>query len=193
MCKNKVLQVLLIDNFDSFTYNIVGLLKQCNVKKITVVKNNQINFNEVNNFNKIIISPGPKIPEESGQILSVIKQFASTKSILGICLGHQAIAQAFGGKLYQIKKPLHGVQSQLQILQTHNIFNNTNNNIVGLYHSWAVQEASISKDFLITSKSENDIVMSIKHKKFNLHGVQFHPESYITNHGLQMMKNWLEN
>jgi anthranilate synthase component II len=190
--KNKALRVLLIDNYDSFTHNIVSLLNECGVDDVMIVKNDQIDFDVVENFDKIIISPGPKIPLESGQIIELIQRFAPTKNILGICLGHQAIAEAFGATLYQLPHPQHGAQIPLQIIGAHSLYKNIpQNTIVGLYHSWAVNPENLPTEFLVTAINLEDVIMSIKHKTLSLHGVQFHPESYITKDGKKMMENWL--
>jgi anthranilate synthase/aminodeoxychorismate synthase-like glutamine amidotransferase len=189
--KNKGLQVLLIDNYDSFTFNIVNLLQQCNVTDMTIMKNDAIDVDHANTFEKIIISPGPKIPKESGQLMQCIHHFKHSKNILGICLGHQALAEAFGATLYQLPFPQHGMQVQLTHQAQHSIYNKISDaNIVGLYHSWAVDAATLPDCFAVTASS-NNVVMSIKHKQLPLHGVQFHPESYMSNCGKQMLDNWL--
>jgi anthranilate synthase component 2 len=163
------------------------------VQDITIVKNDQIDFDDVEKFEKIIISPGPKIPSESGQIIELIQRFAPTKNILGICLGHQAIAEAFGATLYQLPHPQHGAQIPLQIIGAHGLYKNIpQNTIVGLYHSWAVNPENLPTEFLVTGINLEDVIMSMKHKTLRLHGVQFHPESYITKDGKRMMENWLQ-
>jgi anthranilate synthase component II len=184
---------LLIDNYDSFTHNIVNLIQQCGVNDINIVKNDEIDFEEVEKFDHIIISPGPKVPSESGQIIALIQRFASTKKILGICLGHQAIAEAFGGSLYQLPHPQHGAQQALQIISGSNLYNGiASDTFVGLYHSWAVDAQSLPIDFMITAVNNDGVIMSIQHHQYDLQGVQFHPESYITKDGKRMMENWLK-
>jgi anthranilate synthase component II len=164
------------------------------MKEITIIKNDKIDFQAVQHFDKIIISPGPKIPSESGQIIELIKRFAPTKCMLGICLGHQAIAEAFGGSLYQLMHPQHGASTQLQFLKPHAIFDNIAANItVGLYHSWAVEAQTLPSDLIVTSVNNNGVIMSIKHVAYNIHGVQFHPESYITSQGKNIIQNWLDS
>lgn len=186
------MRVLLIDNYDSFTFNIVSLLKQCGVEEICIMQNDTIDFVKAATFQYIIISPGPKIPQESGDIIPFIQRFATTKNILGICLGHQAIAVAFGAELVQLRQPQHGAQQQLQIIGKPIIFEHiSENTTIGLYHSWAVDISSLPACFSVTSTNKNGIIMSIAHQSFKLIGLQFHPESYITTQGLQMMKNWL--
>jgi anthranilate synthase component 2 len=192
LCKNKVLRVLLIDNYDSFTFNIVSLLKQCGVDEICIMQNDTIDFVMADTFQYIIISPGPKTPQESGEIVPFIQHFATTKNILGICLGHQAIGVAFGARLIQLQHPQHGAQQQLQVVENQKIFEHiAANTTIGLYHSWAIDASSLPACFSITSNNANGVIMSIAHQSFHLIGLQFHPESYITTQGLQMMKNWL--
>jgi anthranilate synthase component II len=186
------LKILLVDNYDSFTYNIVELLRNLSCADITIVKNDTFTIAEALQFTKIIISPGPKIPAESGLLLPLL-QAITTQSVLGICLGHQAIAQAFGGSIYNLAKPYHGVQTVLQMQAEHGIFKNMVAPIqVGLYHSWAVSVLPADSDLQVTSTSTEQIIMSIKHKYLNIHGIQFHPESYMSKLGQKIVENWLQ-
>jgi anthranilate synthase component II len=185
-------KVLLVDNYDSFTHNIISTLQTIGQSDITIVKNDAIDFEAVHNYNGIIISPGPKTPQESGQIIELIKIFAPTIPILGICLGHQAIAEAFGGCIYNMPMPKHGCKIKLQIIQDHPIYKNLIQPVeVGLYHSWAVDEAKLSKDLVISAIQDNGVIMSMYHKVYPIIGLQYHPESFMTTNGPQIFKNWL--
>jgi anthranilate synthase component 2 len=193
LCKNKVLKVLLIDNYDSFTFNIVEILRQLNVTDLLIVKNDEISVEAASHFDKIIISPGPATPQESGHILDIIQQLSPTKSILGICLGHQALAIAFGGTLQNLTRPFHGFSTQLKIIEAGFLFKNLPTEFqIGLYHSWMVEKETLPECLQITSLSSENIIMSIKHKTFDLEGIQFHPESYMTEYGKEILRNWLE-
>jgi len=197
LCKNSHLNVLLIDNYDSFTFNIVELLRQLDVDTFSIYKNDAITIDQARDFDKIIISPGPAIPSESGIILELIKALSSTHSILGICLGHQAIAEAFGAKLTNEKIPYHGFQTSLQLVKEHTLFRNlaslkvSSELRVGLYHSWSVDVENFPVCLEITSFSNEGKIMSLRHTKFDIHGVQFHPESYMTSFGKEMLSNFL--
>lgn len=186
------MKVLLIDNYDSFTFNIVELLKQLAVIDFTVCKNDEIDSYQAEQFDKIIISPGPALPAQSGNIIHIIQSLATTHSILGICLGHQAIATAFGGGLVNEMLPFHGFQTQLNQVEDHYIFNHIPHPIkVGLYHSWTVDETQLPECLQITSYSTENRIMSVKHKTYDIHGVQFHPESFMTDYGKLILQNFL--
>jgi anthranilate synthase component II len=185
------LKILIIDNYDSFTFNIVEQLRQFNITEIVVAKNDEISIENALAYSKIIISPGPKIPAESGIIIPLV-QSITTQSVLGICLGMQAIAEAFGGNIYNLPNPYHGAQTSLNLIEPHSIFDNLATPIiVGLYHSWAVQSFINNDTMQVTSVSADNIVMSIKHRYLNIDGIQFHPESYLTKQGNQFISNWL--
>ncbi|GBL34429.1 anthranilate synthase component 2 [Filimonas sp.] len=208
------MKVLLIDNYDSFTFNIVELLRQLGISDFTVMKNDEVNGDSARTYDKLIISPGPAIPSESGNILDIIQTLAPTHSILGICLGHQAIAQTFGAKLRNEAIPYHGFQTEIKIINEHRLFRCKANPIqstnpdpqtnpltsdiehltsfkVGLYHSWSVDETDFPSCLEITSYSKEGNIMSLRHKQFDVHGVQFHPESYMTSHGKALLANFL--
>ncbi len=217
------MKVLLIDNYDSFTYNIVELLRQLNVHELSIYKNDEIGIKDARHFDKIILSPGPATPSESGNMLDIIKVLSPTHSILGICLGHQAIAEAFGASLRNEPVPYHGFQTNIHIVNEHRIFRcptpvvqvkeslhathsdlpSTKNNLrtsniefrtsmhVGLYHSWTVDEKNFPSCLEITSYSNEKNIMSIRHKEYDVHGMQFHPESYMTEYGKEIMGNFL--
>lgn len=187
------MKILIIDNYDSFTHNLVHAVEHF-VDDFTVVRNDEINFSLVHNYDKIIISPGPGLPKEAGGLTEFIKEFASKKSILGVCLGHQAIGEAFGLKLINISKVNHGCNTFLTDFdRTEIIFQGLTNPIqVGHYHSWVIDESNNFEDWEITAKSDG-LIMAISHKRFDLKGVQFHPESVLTPQGNKMLKNWVNS
>lgn len=186
------MKVLLIDNYDSFTFNIVEMLRQLNVTNLSVVKNDEISVEEAQLFDKIIISPGPATPNESGNILEIIQLLSPTKSILGICLGHQAIAEAFGGKLINLEKPFHGFRTKHTITEDCNLFKNLPSEFqIGLYHSWVVEKETLPDCLQIISLSTENNIMSLKHKHFDVQGIQFHPESFMTEYGKEILRNFI--
>lgn len=188
------MKLLLIDNYDSFTYNIVELLRQLKMDDISIKRNNEVDIEQAHQFDKIIISPGPATPRESGNILEIIKALSPSRSILGICLGHQAIAEVFGARLHNMPNPYHGYQTELNLLIPHKLFafhKDKCNIKVGLYHSWVVEDNEFPDSLEITSKSTEGFIMSIKHKMFDVHGIQFHPESYMTEFGKEIIKGFL--
>ncbi|MGV8963947.1 MAG: anthranilate synthase component II [Candidatus Saccharimonadaceae bacterium] len=188
------MKILIFDNYDSFTYNLVHCVKKLGYKDITVVKNDKIDLGDVAIYDKIILSPGPGLPEESGLLLPLIKEYAKTKSILGVCLGHQAIGLAFGAKLENTPTVNHGVQTIVNVIEHDYIFNNLPAALeVGRYHSWIVSENNFPKELTITAKDETSKIMALKHTTLDVHGVQFHPESILTPMGEQIIKNFLEN
>jgi anthranilate synthase component II len=187
------MKVLVVDNYDSFVYNIVHLLYEIGVAEIEVVKNDQLDFSYINQFDKIVLSPGPGIPKNAGMMPQLLKEFASTKSILGICLGHQAIAEHFGTDLINLSEPLHGVASEIEIVKVDYLFENLPKHFkIGHYHSWVVSEA-ISDDLEILAKDELGNIMAIKHKKYDVCGLQFHPESILTENGKTILINWINH
>lgn len=185
------MQILLIDNYDSFTYNIVDCLRTLGYRDITVLPNDGVDAETAAAFDKLIISPGPATPGESGQVLHIIRTLAPTHSILGICLGHQAIAEAFGAQLVNMPHPLHGHVSSLRILKPHALFNGIVDEQIGLYHSWVVDDQDFPEELLITARSTEGSIMALRHKTYSLHGVQFHPESFMTPSGSNMLHNFL--
>jgi anthranilate synthase component 2 len=187
------MKILLIDNFDSFTFNLVHYLEafDCEIK---VIRNDEINFYEVDKYDKLILSPGPGLPIDSGQLMELISLFFDKKPILGICLGMQALAFFFDEKLFNLKQVKHGVQEKVNLDNSaSSLFLNLPKTIkVGLYHSWAVKLNS-DRNFKKTAQSENNILMAIEHKKFALYGVQFHPESILTDFGKEILLNFIWN
>lgn len=163
---------------------------------VTIKKNDEIDAEQARSFDKIISSPGPATPMDSGNLLSIIKLLAPTHSILGICLGHQAIAECYGAKLINVPKPFHGFRTEIEISKQHKLFSFLNlgdKMNVGLYHSWIVDEEKFPSELEITSKSKEGYIMSLRHKKFDVHGVQFHPESYMSDFGKELIANFLKN
>jgi anthranilate synthase component 2 len=184
--------VLVIDNYDSFTYNLVHYLEDLDCK-VTVVRNDKLTLEDVMPFDKIVLSPGPGIPDEAGLLKAIIKEYAATKSILGVCLGQQAIGEVFGGTLINLDNVFHGVATKVTTcVNDESLFNGMEESFeVGRYHSWVV-DANLPDELEATSFDENGQVMSLRHKIFDVKGVQFHPESVLTPNGKQILKNWLE-
>ena len=185
--------ILIIDNYDSFTYNLVHLVNELGLE-CEVWRNDKFELADVEQFDKIILSPGPGVPEEAGLLLDVIKTYAPTKSIFGVCLGQQAIAEAFGGSLFNLSRPMHGIATPIKVTDSGeqlfkdlpNIFN------VGRYHSWVVAKDGLPDSLQITAIDEQDgSIMALSHKTLDVRGVQFHPESVLTEHGKEMMANWI--
>lgn len=184
----------MIDNYDSFTYNLVHYLEDLN-RKVIVVRNDQIELEEVKSYDKIILSPGPGLPDKAGILKEIIKTYAPQKSILGICLGHQAIAEVYGGTLIKKEKTHHGVATQINITEPRDpIFMDMPNFIeVGRYHSWEVNPENFPENLKITSVDNTGTIMSLSHKIYDVKGVQFHPESILTPNGKKILENWLRN
>ena len=185
--------ILVIDNYDSFTYNLVHLLQELN-ERYEVVRNDKFELEDVEKYDKILLSPGPGIPEEAGLLLDVIRKYAPSKSILGICLGQQAIAEVFGAKLYNMPKPLHGVATSIQVTDpTEPIFENfPEDSKIGRYHSWAVDPDSLNEDLKVTAVGPNGVIMALSHSKYDVKGMQFHPESILTDNGKTLIANWIK-
>ena len=189
-------RIVIIDNYDSFTYNLSHLLKEAGAD-VTVIRNDQFQLDELQQFDKIVLSPGPGIPSEAGLLLSVIKTYASTKPILGVCLGHQAIGEVFGARLLNLDDVVHGVATPCRIVASDPIFDGLQNNItVGRYHSWVVSSEDFPSCLEITAVSEDgpltEHIMALRHRKYEVHGIQFHPESVLTPEGKTIIKNFLD-
>lgn len=189
------MRILLIDNYDSFTYNLFHLVHSFSGTQVEICRNDDLSQDLLGAFDRIIISPGPGLPHEAGQLLEVITQCAATKPILGICLGHQAIAEAFGSKLYQAETVFHGVDSALKIVDFDEILfaGIPQHSKVGKYHSWLVDRDDLSPELKITAVDEQNRIMAIAHHTYNVKGLQFHPESYMTTFGKRMIENWLNS
>lgn len=188
-------KILVFDNYDSFTYNLVQIIERVLNQKVDVVRNDQISLEEINKYDKIILSPGPGIPEEAGILLDVIKEYAPTKSILGVCLGQQAIAEAFGGSLINLSEIFHGVATSAELVKNDTkLFRNIPSGLaVGRYHSWAVDPKNFPQELEITAVDKDGMIMALQHKTYDVHGVQFHPESILTPDGEAIIKNFLLN
>lgn len=186
------MKIVIIDNYDSFTYNLSHLVKELGAE-VTVLRNDQFQLKDLEAFDKIVLSPGPGIPSEAGLLLDVIKSYAGKKPILGVCLGEQAIGEAFGGKLTNLSDVFHGVQTPISIQSEDYLFEGLPNNIqVGRYHSWVVDTDGFPACLEITAVSEEGYVMALKHKEYDIHGIQFHPESVLTPDGKTMVANFLK-
>jgi len=191
------MKILIFDNYDSFTYNLVHLVEKITHEKVDVFRNDQIALEKVKDYDKIILSPGPGIPSEAGLLLPLIKEYASTKCILGVCLGHQAIGEAFGGKLTNLSTVFHGVATPIKVNGQQSTVNS--NLFAGLpetfeagrYHSWIIDKENFPAELEITAEDDNGFIMALQHKTYDLQGVQFHPESVLTPDGEKIMRNWL--
>ncbi|MEX0287582.1 MAG: aminodeoxychorismate/anthranilate synthase component II [Flavobacteriaceae bacterium] len=183
-------KVLVIDNYDSFTYNLVHYLEDLDCE-VTVKRNDQLSIDEVNAWDKIVLSPGPGIPDEAGLLKEIIATYASTKSIFGVCLGQQAIGEVFGGSIVNLDKVYHGIATEIEIIKPDILFRDIPNRIeVGRYHSWVV-DPDLPEVLEATSKDENGQIMSLRHKTYDVCAVQFHPESVLTPEGKKILENWL--
>ena len=193
-----MMKILVFDNYDSFTYNLVHLVEKIIHEKVFVYRNDQIPLEKVKEYDKIILSPGPGIPEEAGLLLPLIKEYASSKSILGVCLGHQAIGQAFGGTLTNLTSVFHGVATPIKVKGERlkvkgDLFNGLPDVFeVGRYHSWVVDRNNFPDELEITAEDETGFIMALQHKNYDIQGVQFHPESVLTPSGEAIMRNWLK-
>jgi anthranilate synthase component II len=188
------MNILVLDNYDSFTYNLVHIIRSLGYKT-DIVRNDKISVEEVKVYDKILLSPGPGIPDEAGIMKEVIREYAPTKSILGICLGHQGIAEVFGATLFNIPKVLHGVTSQSTVVDEEEyLFRDVPSTFQSThYHSWAVVPETISGDLKITARNAEGLIMGLRHTRHDVKGLQFHPESIMTPDGPQMIKNWVTN
>jgi len=188
------MKILIFDNYDSFTYNLVHLVKTLGYQDIDVYRNDKIALPDIAKYDKIILSPGPGIPSEAGLLLPLIKEYASQKSILGVCLGHQAIGEAFGAKLVNLEDVYHGVAHEIKVTSPDYIFDSLISPIeVGRYHSWIVSRENLPECLEITAIDADNRIMALRHKEFDVHGVQFHPESILTPEGAVIVKNFLNN
>ena len=187
-------KVLILDNYDSFTYNLVQYVEEILGHDVDVFRNDKITLAEIDNYEYIILSPGPGLPKDAGIMPQVIQQYASTKKILGVCLGHQAIAEAFGGSLQNLDKVYHGVATKMETKKADSLFKGISKTFeAGRYHSWIVNKKTFPKDLEITAIDDTGDIMALSHKSFNVKGVQFHPESILTPEGKKMIANFLNN
>ncbi len=185
--------IVLIDNNDSFTYNIVQVIQFLGYK-IDIISYDNLDLNLLDLYSKIIISPGPDVPKSYPNIFKLLQRYKTNKSILGVCLGCQAIAEYFGSKLMQLDYPQHGIQSRITVDTDDILYQNVPAHLdVGRYHSWAIDNSSLSEDLIISSTDAQNVIMSISHKSYNICGVQYHPESIMTPNGPKILKNWIES
>jgi anthranilate synthase component 2 len=189
-----VTRILVFDNYDSFTYNLVHLVEKLLKQKVEVFRNDRIPLERVKDYDKIILSPGPGVPSEAGQLLPLIREYAASKPILGVCLGHQAIGEAFGGQLVNLSTVYHGVATPVQVLKRDGgLFDGLPDTFeVGRYHSWVVSEEGFPAALEVTARDANGYIMGLRHKSLDVQGVQFHPESVLTPVGETILKNWLK-
>jgi anthranilate synthase component 2 len=195
------MKILVFDNYDSFTYNLVHLVEKIISEKVDVFRNDQIALEEVEKYDRIILSPGPGIPSEAGMLLPLIKRYAGSKPILGVCLGHQAIGEAFGGNLTNLSKVYHGISTPVNIIRKENGMPAANADLfkgfqdgflAGRYHSWVIDPNGFPEELEVTATDAEGHIMALRHKKYDVLGVQFHPESVLTPDGELIMRNWLE-
>ena len=194
------MKILVFDNYDSFTYNLVHLVQKITGAKVDVYRNDQIALEKVNEYDKIILSPGPGVPSEAGLLLPLIKEYAASKSILGVCLGHQAIGEAFGGQLVNLSTVYHGVATPVKLVKKvsenrskKDLFATLPEEFsVGRYHSWIINEEGFPEELEITARDSNGYIMALQHKEYDVQGVQFHPESVLTPDGEVILRNWLK-
>lgn len=185
------MKLLIIDNYDSFTYNLVHQVRELDCE-YEVVRNDKITLDEAAQFDKLILSPGPGIPEEAGILKDVIRHFGPTKSILGVCLGHQAIGEVYGAKLTLLDQVYHGLATDIRIVGDDVLFNGLKRKMtVGRYHSWTINKSSLPPDLQITAVDGNDEIMAVKHTIYDVHGVQFHPESILSPNGIEIIRNFV--
>ena len=186
-------KILVLDNYDSFTYNLVHYIEANENYEVDVFRNDEITLDEVGKYDMIVLSPGPGLPNEAGILKELIKQYASTKKILGVCLGMQAIGEVFGGELENLDNVYHGVATELSVIDSSDLLykNLPTNFNVGRYHSWVISRNNFPEKLNITAVEENNQVMSLKHKDFQLYGVQYHPESILTENGKEIINNFL--
>jgi anthranilate synthase component 2 len=188
-------KILVIDNYDSFTYNLVHYIEKLTGKSPAVCRNDEVTLEKVQDYDKILLSPGPGVPSDAGICIDLIRRYASSKSILGVCLGHQAICEAFGGKIFNLSSVFHGIATPVTITDLNDpLFRNLPSSIIaGRYHSWVVSGDHLPGCLTVTCRDESGIIMGISHKVYDVRGLQFHPESVLTEHGIDIIWNWIDN
>jgi anthranilate synthase component 2 len=188
------MKILVLDNYDSFTYNLVHILKEISSGSVDVFRNDQIKIEDISSYDKILISPGPGVPDQAGITKNLISHYSKSKSILGVCLGCQAIAEAFGGSLINLKKVYHGVETDIIVTdESEKLFTDIPASFTaGRYHSWVVNEIGLPPEIKITARDDEGLIMAISHTESDVRGVQFHPESVMTKYGKQILLNWLK-
>lgn len=189
------MKILVIDNYDSFVYNIIHIIRELGYgDELDVVRNDKITIGEVAKYDKILLSPGPGIPAEAGILQDVVREYGSSKSILGVCLGHQGIGEVYGAELYNLDEVVHGLATVTQIVNRDILFEGLPESFMtGRYHSWAINPSSDLSNLVVTGVDGKGNIMAIRHKEYDVRGVQFHPESVLTDHGKKILENWLKN
>jgi anthranilate synthase component II len=187
------MNILVLDNYDSFTYNLVQLLRELgHTDNVTVIRNDKLKVQDVAAYDAVLLSPGPGVPTEAGLMPEIIRQYAPTKRMLGVCLGHQGLAESFGGELYNLPAVLHGIATAAEVVAEDRLFAGLPNHFqVGRYHSWSVRPGSMPAALEVTARDTNGEVLAFRHRDYDVRGVQFHPESILTEHGHRMLRNWL--
>ena len=187
-------KLLILDNYDSFTYNLVQLIEKVSEIPFEVYRNDEISIQGIERFDKILLSPGPGIPNEAGILKDVIKTFGSKKSILGVCLGLQAIGEVYGGELENLEHPYHGIATPIQIIKPDSIFTNCPSTFLGgRYHSWVVSKKALPETLEIIASESDGHIMAMRHKTYDVRGLQFHPESILSEYGETIIRNWLQS
>jgi anthranilate synthase component 2 len=187
------MKILVLDNYDSFTYNLVQVLRELgHGEATTVIRNDKLAVDDVEEYDAVLLSPGPGLPSEAGLMPEIIRRYAPTKKILGVCLGHQGLAESFGGELYNMPEVLHGIATQAEVTAADKLFDGLPTQFqVGRYHSWSVRPESVPTELEVTALDAEGQVLAFRHRDYDVRGVQFHPESILTEHGHQMLRNWL--
>lgn len=187
------MKLLVLDNYDSFTYNLVYIIRDLGYgAQMDIYRNDKISIDSVDLYDKVLLSPGPGVPEDAGIMPELLKRYSPTKDILGVCLGHQAIGEAFGSSLINLTEVVHGVASKVKI-QPDSLFEGVPETFtVGRYHSWVIDESTLPDSLEVIGKTPDGQIMAVRHSSYKVKGVQFHPESILTEHGVRMMQNWLE-
>lgn len=187
----KKVKCVIIDNYDSFTYNLVHLLRELGAE-VAVKQNDKFALEDLEEYDKIVLSPGPGVPSEAGLLLNVIRRYAATKPMLGVCLGHQAIAEAFGGKIEKLSDVFHGVETPINVNTNTSLFNGLPAQFsVGRYHSWVVSKDRFPSELEVIAETADGLIMALQHQEYDLYGIQFHPESVLTPMGKAIVGNWL--
>lgn len=187
------MRLLILDNYDSFTYNLLHLVEKVSEIQVDVIRNDKIKLQEINSYSKIILSPGPGLPKDAGIMPELLKKYSSSKSILGVCLGLQAIAENFNSKLKNLDTVVHGMATPIEIINQDSIFEKCPKQFnVGRYHSWVVDSVGLNPDLIVTAIDANKNIMALKHKTLDVRGVQFHPESILSEYGVEIIGNWLK-
>ena len=188
------MKILIFDNYDSFTYNLLHLVKELGYNDVDVIRNDQLNLDEVEKYDKIILSPGPGIPSEAGLLLPLIKRYGKSKSILGVCLGHQAIAESYGATLINLDEVYHGIATDIHVIEKDVLFESVPKIFpAGRYHSWTVSNVQLPDCIRVTALDSEGQIMALKHETYDVHGVQFHPESILTLSGKAIVNNFLKS